>query len=104
MLTYQQQEMLPGRSAFPGGYPVLYIMGDGQVMCWDCLTSEREVVMWPGMDTETMCRGLLPIEALRWMEESELDHAWVLVGWTIHYEGPDEHCANCHARIPSAYG
>jgi len=69
--------------AWPGGYPIIYIMSDGEVLCPDCANGENGAE--PTADPE--------------------DHSdWRLDGHAIHWEGDPEFCCHCGAEIESAYG
>lgn len=67
--------------AWPGGYPVLYLAADGESFCPGCANNEPEVHFG-----------------------QEIDDAWSVIGWFIHYEGPPELCCNCGESTSSAYG
>jgi hypothetical protein len=67
--------------AWPGGYPIVYLTDDGEILCADCMNRERECVHFHG-DAD----------------------GWRVDARDIHYEGPAEHCAHCGREIPSAYG
>jgi hypothetical protein len=69
---------------WPGGYPVLYIAGDCEVLCPACANGEN------GSEaTNPECAD---------------DPQWNVQGYFVHYEGPPEVCAHCSAKIESAYG
>ena len=67
--------------AWPGGYPVVHVMNDGEVLCADCVNNPKNPV-----------------------HEGGYRDGWRIEGSQIHYEGPDEICAHCGKVIPSAYG
>ncbi len=60
--------------AWPGGYPVVFGLSDGSILCAHC--AERVFIM--------------ENEPSVWAE--------------IHYEGPSIWCDECNAEIESAYG
>jgi hypothetical protein len=64
--------------AWPGGYTLVYLCADGEVICAKCANE------WAG-DREQW-QGQEPIAA------------------DAHWEGPDLECANCNAGMPSEYG
>lgn len=64
--------------AWPGGYPIVYITNDNQLLCPDCATKSL-------------------------LDPDEWDD-WKPSEWFIHYEGPPEYCGECNAEIESAYG
>ena len=66
--------------AWPGGYPIAYVTDDADTLCAECVNTEPDVHFAGDND------------------------GWRVVGWSIHYEGPAEHCAHCNRDIPSAYG
>lgn len=64
--------------AWPGGYPLVYVCRDGEVVCADCAV-------------ENIVYG-------------EWSHSDDVLGADVFYEGPPEYCANCNREIESAYG
>lgn len=70
------------RVAWPGAYPIVYIMGDGEVLCPDCANGEN------GSEAS---------------EDAE-DRDWRIEGAEVHWEGPPLTCVHCNAEIASAYG
>jgi len=66
--------------AWPGGYPIVYITGDGGVFCPDCANSEPQCT------------------------DPESGSDWLIVTHEIYYEGPVIFCDNCNGTIDSAYG
>lgn len=68
--------------AWPGGYAVHALMGDGEIICHRCLQEpdvhENEGHGW--------------------------DRGWRYDSPYIHWEGPDEYCAHCGVALPSEYG
>jgi len=67
--------------AWPGGYPIVYVMDDAEVLCADCMNDPSNPIHGGG----------------------EAD-GWRLDGYQIHWEGAPEVCAHCNKEIPSAYG
>ena len=70
--------------AWPGGYSVLAIMSDGDVLCPDCVR-----------------------ENLRIIAEStagDFRDGWAFAAADVHWEGPSEFCAHCGKELPSEYG
>lgn len=61
-----------------GGYPLIYLTRDMDTLCADCATEQIDT----GNDTN--------------------DDPVITVD--VHWEGPDDICANCNKAIPSAYG
>lgn len=68
--------------AFPGGYPIIYVLADNAVICPECANGDNGSEASP---------------------EHE-EKMWRLVACDIHYEGYAETCAHCNALIHSAYG
>jgi hypothetical protein len=68
--------------AWPGGYPIVYLVADGSVICPDCANGENGSEASP---------------------ESE-DEQWKLVDFHVHYEGPPQCCEHCGVEVESAYG
>ena len=84
--------------AWPGGYPLAYLTGDGETLCADCATrqlaSNRD-------DLRTYLAGVESIADLRYFRVNATD---TLAAYFVHWEGPPEVCADCNAVIASAYG
>lgn len=70
--------------AFPGGYPKVLIMADGECLCSACARAEYRQIS----------------NATR----HALRDGWKAGGVDIHWEGEPLQCAHCNAEIPSAYG
>ena len=70
--------------AWPGGYPMVIIMADGEVLA---PAAARE--NWPLIVRSTLTGD--------W-------DGWRAAGATPYYEGPDLICAHSGVAIPSAYG
>lgn len=64
--------------AWPGGYPIIYVDGQGSLICADCATKS--------LDDKDEVEGFKP-EA-----------------FDIYYEGPALNCDQCNTVIESAYG
>jgi hypothetical protein len=67
--------------AWPGGYPIVYVMNDGEVLCADCMNGQDESVHFGGESDD-----------------------WQVIGADVFYEGADDNCAHCGQTIESAYG
>lgn len=75
------------KHAWPGGYAYVFIAGDGQMICHDCIkTNWREVVGATALAPEYG------------------DREWQIVAVDVHWEGPAISCAHCNKPIPSEYG
>ncbi len=70
--------------AWPGGYPLSYLMADGGVLCPACANGEHgsEATQDPRQD----------------------DKQWSIVACDVYWEGPPMQCDHCSAEIESAYG
>lgn len=68
--------------AWPGGYPIYYIMKDNGILCPDCVNNERP------KDLD---------------DEYTDDDRWIVVGQDINYEDADLHCDHCNEKIECAY-
>jgi len=69
--------------AWPGGYPVLYVMGDGGTLCPECANGKNGSEASASTDT--------PAD-------------WRIDAFFIHYEGPADYCDHCGKATESAYG
>lgn len=67
--------------AWPGAYPIIYVVDDGDVLCADCVNDPTNPTHFGG-DAD----------------------GWRVEGCQLHMEGAPEHCAHCNREIPSAYG
>lgn len=84
--------------AFPGGYPMYYLMADNEILCPDCAnmpeaytSEEKRTAIRTGKDQEEGAPDYT-------------DREWEITAADIHYEGLPLVCANCNKEIPSAYG
>jgi len=73
--------------AWPGGYPIVYVMSDGETMCPACANGENGSLARTEDGPDDMPRD-----------------GWRIEGYDVHYEGPPEICCHCNAEIESAYG
>ena len=60
--------------AWPGGYPLVYVDADGNLLCPDCANKPED------------------------------EYGAPIVDGFIHYEGPSMFCDDCYKEIESAYG
>lgn len=67
--------------AWPGGYPMAFLVDDGEVLCADCVNDPSNPVH----------------------EGGEAD-GWRVEGYVVHWEGGPLTCSHCNVEIPSAYG
>ena len=70
--------------AWPGGYPLVLVMRDGETVCAKCARENYRLIS----------------SATRTNDRS----GWEAAGVQPHYEGSPEYCANCNAATESAYG
>ena len=68
--------------AWPGGYPIYFIMQDGEAMCPSCVTRNKKLIN----------------EAY-----ADRDVQWNVVSSSVNYEDTDLYCCNCNAKIEAAY-
>ena len=71
--------------AWPGGYPKVAIMADGECLCATCAKANYKQV-----SRDTRARGR--------------HDGWAVEGVQIHWEGEPLECAHCQTQIESAYG
>lgn len=69
--------------AWPGGYPIAYRCGDGEIICPDCVNKNIDLVN---------------------REINNKRDQWHVQCAFIHWEGPPEICSHCNTQIESAYG
>jgi hypothetical protein len=75
------------RYAWPGGYPLVVVMSDGECLCTSCTRKQwRQIV-----------RNTL--SSIR----KGADVSWIAAGADVNWENPDLYCAHCGDRIESAY-
>ena len=73
--------------AWPGGYPILYVTSDGDVLCPECANGGNGSLARTENDPDDCPND-----------------GWHIVGCDVHWEGPSEVCCHCGAEIESAYG
>ena len=75
----EEKEELPALT-WPGMYPLIYLTGDGGILCPKCVRDNMDLINDPD------------------------DPQWYLVAYDIYEEGPVMYCENCNDEIESAYG
>jgi len=75
-----------GSHAWPGGYPLVLVMADNEVLCWDCFRQEYSLI----------AQTLPPGEVI-------LDPQWTPSFIEVNWENNSLHCGNCDALIECAY-
>lgn len=79
-----------GPYAWPGGYPLYFIMADGEALSFGAAKAEQKRIV------EEM---LLDNAGVGF-----LDRQWIPVACEINWEDTALYCADTNERIPSAYG
>jgi hypothetical protein len=74
-----------GPYAWPGGYPLYWLMADGEACAFDVAKTERRLML----------------EAIAHPEY--LDHQWLPIALEINYEDSELVCAHTGKKIESAY-
>ena len=69
--------------AWPGGYPIYFILQDGEAICPACVSRNRKLI-----------------------NEAFADHdpQWNVVSSCVNYEDDSLYCCHCNEKIESAYG
>jgi hypothetical protein len=73
-----------GPYAWPGGYPLAFVMSDGETICFVCATDNAELIR--------AATG-----------NGDRSDQWRAVLCDVNWEDPHLHCSHCNARIESAY-
>jgi hypothetical protein len=68
-----------------GGYPLYFVVDDGEALCFKCVRSELRQIT-SAIRAGTSDRG-----------------GWRVIGCDVNYEDPDLTCAHCNERIRSTY-
>lgn len=71
--------------AWPGGYPIVVVMADGECLCCKCARTEYRAIA-------------------RATRDPYGNRDWRALGTELHMEGAPIICAHCSAEIESAYG
>lgn len=69
--------------AWPGGYPLYYLVADGETLCPSCVNKELKLVVDATIDGN--------------------DKQWEVVGREPNWEDASMYCVHCNQRIESAY-
>ena len=80
----QVKQVARERFAWPGGYPLMVVMADGECLCSDCARSEFGLI---GRATRDADRS-----------------GWLAIGADVNWEDDSLNCAHCGEQIQSAYG
>lgn len=71
--------------AWPGGYPMVLVMTDGEVLDAKCARENYRQIR-------------------NTMRANDRRDSWSPADVTVHWEGAPLHCAHCNKEIKSAYG
>jgi len=75
-----------GPYAWPGGYGIVFLMGDDEAVCFEAVQKNRE-----------LCAATFDLP-------ERPDDEWRPVAAFIHWEGDPMTCAHTGKEIPSEYG
>lgn len=81
----QVREFIRQPHAFPGGYPKVLYMADGECLCAKCAKENYRLIS----------------EATR---SNDRHSGWCAYAIDLYFEGAPLACANCNAETESAYG
>ena len=70
--------------AWPGGYPLYAVMGDGEPLCKSCAPKEYKRIVRDTMEG--------------------FDSSFQVIGVDVNYEDSEMYCCHCNSKIESAYG
>lgn len=70
-----------------GGYPIFYLLADGETLCADCANGKNGSLASENLDPD--CPD---------------DTQWRIVASDVNWECEDMTCAHCNRKIDSAYG
>lgn len=88
-LLRQVRDYIRAPYAFPGGYPKILVMKDGDVVCAKCAGIEYRQISEATRDA---------------IRDQGFNDGWAAAGVDLHLEGPPVYCCHCSAEIESAYG
>ena len=75
--------------AWPGGYPLYFVCGDGAALCFECAKQERRAML----------------EALDDVQRGHpANDQWLPVAVEVNWEDTTLQCSHAGERIESAYG
>jgi hypothetical protein len=69
--------------AWPGGYPMYFLMQDCETICPDCVNANRKLIDAAFADE---------------------DEQWNVIAVDVNWEDGSMQCCNCNKKIESAYG
>lgn len=77
------RELARNKYAWPGGYGLLALMGDNQIVCADCIKENYRLVL------DATITGH--------------DREWFFSESFVHWEGDSLQCAHCGRELPPEY-
>lgn len=80
-----RKAMRSGPYAWPGGYPLYFVMSDGEAMSFEAAKANRRLILEALRDRDSRC-------------------GWRVVGMDINWEDSDLYCCDTNKKINSAYG
>lgn len=80
-----RRDMRHGPYAWPGGYPLYFVMSDGAALSFKAVRDNLRLIL----------------EALR---DRDNNGGWLIVGLDVNWEDTELTCDQTGERIPSAYG
>lgn len=78
-----RRDMRHGPYAWPGGYPLYFVMSDGAALSFKAARSNARLILGAIQDGDSS--------------------GWCPIGLDINYEDANLYCADSGERIPSAY-
>jgi hypothetical protein len=66
--------------AWPGGYPIFYLMDDCETLCPNCANNPSNPI-----------------------HEDEPNDGWRIIAADINYEDQEMYCCHCNTKIDTAY-
>lgn len=78
-----EQALMDGPYAWPGGYPLYFVMDDGEPMSFAAVGDN--------------------FERVRDSMERQYGNGWRVVAVAVNWEDPELYCSETGERIPSAY-
>jgi len=82
-LQLVKHHLREGQFAWPGGYPLFFVLQDGCALCFGCARKEFRQIVW---DHKHHCNT-----------------GWKVAAVDANWEDPSLYCDHCSKRIESAY-
>jgi hypothetical protein len=83
-MVQQVKQFIRSPYAWPGGYPLMLIMEDSEVLCYQCTKNNFKVI------------------ALA--TQQNLRDGWQAAAIDVNWEDENLQCGECNSQIESAYG